>query len=500
MRLFKQTYKDTTGQRVRAESWSVDFSDHVGIRRRIPLGVKAQKPATGIARQIEDLVSCRAGRQIPSRDLQEWLEQIPSGLRNRLAKIGLVTMERAASGKPLSAHMEDFEASLVAKGDTPRHAKKERMRAEAVLGGCGARYWSDIDALRVERHLSTLDISDRTRSYYLKAAKHFCRWMLSNQRAQVNPLQHLRPRRIDPDAAMKRRALEVGEIGRLLDATARCDKGGPERALLYRLALESGLRASELRSLRVSSFDFKQYLVTVGSIHTKNRQEAQLPLKEATAAMLQQYFQGKLPEARAFHVPTKTADMLRRDLTAAGIDWQDTGAGVLDFHSLRHTFCTLLVNSGVSVKAAQVLMRHSTAELTLNRYSHLYRGQDAEALAQLPDFAQVGQATGQRTGTDDGLVDDEAEPEQKIPAKTPAKMGTFEGISAESSGQKTGDNVPCPQNTKPAPKCNQTHSKAVSDMTSRDGTRTHTPLRAGDFKSPASANSATRPPVLDLPC
>ena len=55
----------------------------------------------------------------------------------------------------------------------------------------------------------------------------------------------------------------------------------------------------------------------------------------------------------------------RRDLQAAGLD-----AGI-DFHSLRHTYCQLLVRAGVSLKLAQQLMRHSDPRLTSNIYGRM---------------------------------------------------------------------------------------------------------------------------------
>ncbi|MFH1718246.1 MAG: hypothetical protein ABIF19_12910 [Planctomycetota bacterium] len=41
--------------------------------------------------------------------------------------------------------------------------------------------------------------------------------------------------------------------------------------MIYRLAVESGLRANELRSLRVSCFDFDYCTVTVQDHAAKNR-------------------------------------------------------------------------------------------------------------------------------------------------------------------------------------------------------------------------------------
>lgn len=45
--------------------------------------------------------------------------------------------------------------------------------------------------------------------------------------------------------------------------------------------------------------------------------------------------------------------------------------GVTDFHSLRHTFISNLVNAGVAPKDAKELARHSTITLTMDRYAHV---------------------------------------------------------------------------------------------------------------------------------
>ena len=44
------------------------------------------------------------------------------------------------------------------------------------------------------------------------------------------------------------------------------------------------------------------------------------------------------------------------------------GLGKVDFHALRVTFATLLMESGASAKECQALMRHSTMQMTLDRY------------------------------------------------------------------------------------------------------------------------------------
>ncbi|MBU4270781.1 MAG: tyrosine-type recombinase/integrase [Planctomycetes bacterium] len=44
---------------------------------------------------------------------------------------------------------------------------------------------------------------------------------------------------------------------------------------------------------------------------------------------------------------------------------------VVDYHSLRHGFITYLVTANVPPKVAQMLARHSTISLTMDRYTHL---------------------------------------------------------------------------------------------------------------------------------
>jgi len=73
---------------------------------------------------------------------------------------------------------------------------------------------------------------------------------------------------------------------------------------------------------------------------------------------------------------------LDSDLAAASISkW--TAEGKLDFHALRTAYISRVVESGASVKEAQTLARHSTAELTLNTYARAR----SERLAQVAEEA-----------------------------------------------------------------------------------------------------------------
>ena len=419
MRLFKTNYRGKDGNLRQAKKWYLDFTDHRGIRRRWP-AIESKEQSEELGRQIRRLVRYRAAGDIPDLQLQQWIEALPKHFLKLLVSADLLSSQKAASGKSLSEHLKDFYVSLLAKDDTPKQARQVTTRAKRIIDGCCFRSWTDISASRIERYLAGLrngglGISAQTSNFYQKSIKQFCKWMVSDRRAVDSPIEHLRGLNVNVDRRHDRRALEPDEIRRLLEATLagpeRFGMAGDERALLYRFTAETGLRRNEIKSLKISSFDFEKLTVTVRAAYSKHRREDVLPLRADTAAELQEFFKGKLPTLKAFggtyrQLTDKTSDMIKADLTAAGISYIDDAGRYADFHSLRHTTGSLLAASGVHPKTAQALMRHSDINLTMSRYSHIFRGQESEAVNKLPDLSKPSNQAqaSKKTGTDDADV------------------------------------------------------------------------------------------------
>jgi hypothetical protein len=59
--------------------------------------------------------------------------------------------------------------------------------------------------------------------------------------------------------------------------------------------------------------------------------------------------------------------------------------GKLDFHACRVAYINFVIESGVSVKKAQVLARHSTPELTLNVYGRTREDRLAKVVDEVAD-------------------------------------------------------------------------------------------------------------------
>jgi integrase len=460
MRIYKPTYTDKNKKSAQVKKWWIELSFR-GIARRFPACTDKQA-SEFFGRQIERLMNFRDAGEQPNAQLTSWLEQIPAKLRDRFAKIGLIDLSRAAAGKPLIEHFQDFRQSLVDDGDTSAQAELTYSRIKRIfVDECGFKSWSEISASRVQQKIAGLrklvervefkksdkdftdsqlaelrkqkdvlevirlsgrklklrkskdigEVSKQTKKFYLQAAKHFCRWMVLDRRASSSPLEHLGGIKVDEsDLKHRRRALTTDEVRRLLEATKESavsfGLSGYERVLIYRLAAESGLRANEIRTLTVSSFDLKNLMVAVSAGNSKNRKQAVLPLRPETAAELSIYFAGKLPTVQAFNVPDKTYEMIKADLEAAGIDYIDESGRFADFHSLRHTFGSSLAAAGVHPKTAQELMRHSDINLTMLTYTHTLTGQLSKAINSLPDLSLPSSKKQQQaaTGTDNADV------------------------------------------------------------------------------------------------
>ena len=458
MRVFRATYKDRNDKQREAAKWYVEFRDHFDRVRRLP-AFTDKKQSEELGRKIEKLVACRANRESLDAAMGRWLESVPARIRNKLAEIGLLEGQTVAAGKLLVEHVDDFQAVLLAKGDVPKHARSVANKARRIIRGCGFQFWSDLSASKVQRFVADLrekGLSIQTSNFYLQAIKQFCKWMVRDGRASQSPMDHLQGQNVRTDRRHDRRALTVDETLRLLDATYhgpnRYRAIGPERWLVYRMGLEVGLRANEIRSLTRASFnlDIEPATVSVQAAYSKRKRVDLLPLRPELADALRVHLANKLPTAPAFTIPKshKTAAMLRGDLADARTAWiagartaaertdrelssflayRDEAGLVADFHALRHTFITNLANSGVHPKVAQILARHSTITLTMDRYTHSMWEQLSDALAKLPDLGRPMDQRAQATGTD-GKTDGH----ERV-ALCVARKGTESGNSVQSS-------------------------------------------------------------------
>ncbi len=225
MRVHRPTYTKN-GKRRKVSIWHVHFKDARAQWQRLP-AFTDKSASEALGRKCERLAATVAACERPDGHLGRWVEALPAVTRNKLASWGLIDERTSAASKPLMAHLEDFEAALLAKGSTEGHVKQTVSRARRVIGGCGFAFWADISASKVERFLKALrdgtdersGIGAQTSNFYLQAAKHFARWMVLDRRASESPIAHLKALNVRTDRRHDRRALSAAELQTLLQVT-----------------------------------------------------------------------------------------------------------------------------------------------------------------------------------------------------------------------------------------------------------------------------------------
>jgi integrase len=172
------------------------------------------------------------------------------------------------------------------------------------------------------------------------------------------------------------RALSEVEAGKLMNETA--DAG---RRRLYTLVLRSGLRMLECRQMQVKHFDIEHKQLHVPAHISKAKRDQTIPLHPTLLKLIPEWSKGMNQDDVLFPMPLKrhVIDRLRDDCKALDIDPQDVG-----FHSLRHTYCTMLARANVHPALLQKLARHADVKTTLGYYVHLQRSDEADAIAKLP--------------------------------------------------------------------------------------------------------------------
>ncbi len=296
-----------------------------------------------------------------------------------------------APHRNLADLLKEYHASLLAQARREKHARDTCQRIERLLAECDWQLVGDISAASFERWRTKgpdgakyhKPLSPKTLKEYLVSMRAFLNWLVTMGFMDRDPLASVPQVDVRGRETRIRRAWTDEEFALFM---ARHPSGNVDyRPAVYLLSM-TGLRREELQKLLwadVSLAGENPHLV-VRAENSKNRRGTVLPLHPETADYLAKMQPAQVrPEESvlAFRIPQ--AKKLYRDLLAAGISPKNE-AGCLDFHSLRKTFATTLSEQGVPVKVAQLLLRHSDANLTANTYTDVSRMPTADAMKSLP--------------------------------------------------------------------------------------------------------------------
>ena len=319
--------------------------------------------------------------------------------------------------RPITEHTADFVAIRRASGVTEKHVGDLSRHLSTMIANMRAETLGDITATGVRLALGRMKESGkslRTCNAHLTTLKGFLNWCRLDGRLVEDVLLAVEPYDHETDPRHARRAPSVEEINLLLAAARsrtneHCNFFGEDRAKAYEIAIMTGYRANEIRSLTPESFslDGDYPCIRIKPTISKRRKLDMQPIPQPFVQGIREWLYGKPPGGRLFEaMPGDTARMLRADLTVARQAWIAEGTSEVeqlrrketdflsyensvgeffDFHACRHAYITFISETTKSLKQAQTLARVSTPRL-LDRYSHI----------QLHGIQQAADAIGER--------------------------------------------------------------------------------------------------------
>jgi integrase/recombinase XerD len=269
-----------------------------------------------------------------------------------------VWMERGLSPNTLAAYRADLTALTrwLAERDVPimRTTRAELMGFIAWRVEAGAR--------------------PRSTARQLSSFRRFFRYLVRDGVIRDDPTAQIAMPKIGRSLP---KSLSEEEVESLLSAPLVSDPLGHRDRTMLEVLYATGLRVSELVSLKYNQVNLNQGVIRVLG---KGNRERLIPLGEEAVRWLQDFIVGArneilLDRTTDYLFPTRRGDrmtrqafwhIIKRYARKSSIDKE------LSPHTLRHAFATHLLNHGADLRVVQMLLGHSDLSTT-QIYTHVAR-------------------------------------------------------------------------------------------------------------------------------
>jgi integrase len=261
--------------------------------------------------------------------------------------------------------------------------------ANYILPRWGSFPLAQVKAVAVEDWLKTLPLANGSKAKVREVFGAAFRHAMRHELHPTNPIanvRQVRKRTVEPEI------LEPAEIAAILKQLEGVE---PVRTA-FLIAAVMGMRRGEIFGLKWGDVDFERAVLRIRRSYVDgvegppktDSSRRPLPLPPQAIEALKAWKAGSRYTERdhwvfasEFHFgkqPLWPGTLWRRNVVpaieAAGIDKPKLG-----WHTLRRSYASLLLSSGVSLRVSMELMRHSTAEMTLARYAQTIGDEKREA-------------------------------------------------------------------------------------------------------------------------
>jgi integrase/recombinase XerD len=269
-----------------------------------------------------------------------------------------VWLERGLSANTLAAYRADLTA--LARWLAKHGSALSRATHSDLLGFIAARVEGGSRPRSTARQLSSF--------------RRFFRFMLREAMIPLDPTAQIAMPKIGRSLP---RSLTEAEVDSLLEAPTVADPLGHRDRTMLEVLYATGLRVTELVSLKHDQVNLNQGVIRVIG---KGDRERLIPLGDEAVRWVEQFMQGPrteilLERQTDYLFPTRRGDRMTRQAFWHIIKRYSKKAGVdkeLSPHTLRHAFATHLLNHGADLRVVQMLLGHSDLSTT-QIYTHVAR-------------------------------------------------------------------------------------------------------------------------------
>lgn len=206
-----------------------------------------------------------------------------------------------------------------------------------------------------------------TRRRKLTAIKSFYNFLENENLIKNNPVKNIPSPKVE---TKEPNYLTEREVKKLWQAVKNDKSKFRERnKIMVRILIETGIRLKELTGLDVGDTNTKERII---KIRRKGNKEQSLPVNSELNLMLRRFIKNhKLDDPlfisnRNKRITNRRAGMtVQKFIKLAKIEKPN-----ISVHSLRHSFCSRLLEKGVNLKTIQILAGHKNISTT-ERYLHI---------------------------------------------------------------------------------------------------------------------------------
>lgn len=285
------------------------------------------------------------------------------------------TMPHAAANRALAdGYLDELRGARRLAANTLESYARDLAALLRFAAGQGARVdglsRDDLDA--AVHDLMATGLAPRSVARFVACVRGFYRFLVRDGHLRVNPADDLHAPRAWPALP---KFLSVDEVDRLIDQPDVSAPAGLRDRALIELLYATGMRVSELLSVRLDDLNLRGgYLTCMG----KGSKERLAPMGRPAVAWIRQYLSAGRPSLLGERSsPWLFVNLRGNRLSRVGF-WKilknhGRQAGLprdLSPHVIRHSFATHLLERGADLRSIQSLLGHSDISTT-QIYTHV---------------------------------------------------------------------------------------------------------------------------------